>query len=207
MDCPWPGNSPLFRRPHTLVFRVGQMRWVYFCHVNNVIRYCTLRTSSAPDFKVQNGQNIRRILMLGNVNGLYNPQKKLYVEFTGTNGDETDTSHFQDFNEEDVVWEMVYASDGVPVWSYPLTIPFDTREEEPLVPPLLHDDIKKGYYLPTWRERYQHRWKCLWGMTPEAPKEAPDPKKKDEQPIPVLELNEVATTCHLKPSTTRQPCS
>ncbi|KAF3146792.1 hypothetical protein TWF569_006255 [Orbilia oligospora] len=143
----------------------------------------------------------------GQCNRTIQPPKKLYVEFTGTNGDETDTSHFQDFNEEDVVWEMVYASDGVPVWSYSLTIPFDTREEESLIPPLLHDDIKKGYYLPTWRERYQHRWKCLWGMTPKAPKEAPDSKKKDEQPIPVLELNEVATTCHLKPSTTRQPCS
>ncbi|KAF3317575.1 hypothetical protein TWF173_010343 [Orbilia oligospora] len=159
----WPSTPPPAPSPHTLVFRIGR-----------------IRTSSALDFKEHNDDTIRLIIALGDVAGLYNPKTKIYVEFTGTDGNETDVSPIKDLTEEDVIWETVYADDDGPLLSYPFRFMFSAQLDTPSMPSLLHDDIKNGYYLPTWRESFLHSWKCFWGMTPKVPQEALGRREKDD---------------------------
>ncbi|KAF3291480.1 hypothetical protein TWF970_000693 [Orbilia oligospora] len=178
---PWPSTSPPAPSPHTLVFRIGRIRWWDFCHENGSVRHYSFRTSSASDFKEHNDKTIRRIIDLGDVAGLYNPKTKVYVEFTGTDGDETDVSPIKDLSEEDVIWETVYAGDDGPLWTYSFRMLFSAAQADtPSIPSLLHDDIKNGYYLPTWRESFLHSWKFFWCMAPKVPQETPDHKKKDD---------------------------
>ncbi|KAK6521689.1 hypothetical protein TWF506_001896 [Arthrobotrys conoides] len=181
MYLPWESIPPPDPSPHTIVFRIGRIRWIDFPHENGSVRHYSLRIPSASDFKEHNDKTLRRIVRLGGgVTGLYNPKTKVYVEFTGTNGDETDISHFKDLSEEDVIWETVYAGDDGPLLSYPFRMLFSHREGKPMIPSLVHDDIKRGYYLPTWRESFSHSWKRFWGMVPKVSQEASDSKKKDE---------------------------
>ncbi|KAF3195375.1 hypothetical protein TWF225_003764 [Orbilia oligospora] len=167
------------RGPNILIFRVHRARLFEFCHTNSEIWHLDLKTPDDPDYKRFNDLTMRNLHRIPRITGLYNPRTKVYVEFMGENGNETDVSHFKDYTEEDVIWEVVYADDDGYLISFPLRLLLESGKH-PTIPSLVHDDIKNGYYLPTWREYYQHRWNCFWGITTIVPKEDVHRRKKTE---------------------------
>ncbi|KAK6336931.1 hypothetical protein TWF718_009720 [Orbilia javanica] len=179
---PWSDckKYPPAPSPHTLVIRVARTRWMEFCHANEDVSHYSFRTPSAPDYKEYNDKTLRQLelLLLRAATGLYNPKTRFYAEFKGTNGDETDISQFKDYCEEDVVWEVVYKRDDGPLLWFPMRMISDYEEGKPIIPCLVHDDIKKGYYLPTWSEKFRHKWNCFWGFVADAPKEEAGLSKK-----------------------------
>ncbi|KAK6498446.1 hypothetical protein TWF481_011038 [Arthrobotrys musiformis] len=147
------------RRLGDLKIRIGRIRRMDMCHLK--WQYNIFKSPDYTEFERNNEIAFYCMANDPDATGLYNPTTKVYVEFTGKYGCETDISHFEHCTEDDIVWEMVYSQNDGCILGLPTKMFF--AYWEPFVPCLVHDDIKNGLYLSTWSESFRHRWRCFLG--------------------------------------------